>query len=71
MSGNATPGAGSIPDAGSAFTNLLLEEEGVAAVPGIAFRTPDWFRISYAAERSQVLEACRRVARAAEAMVAR
>lgn len=65
------PGAGSVPDAGSAFATLLLEEEGVAVVPGLAFRTPDWFRISYAAERSQVLDACRRVVRATEAMVAR
>lgn len=59
------PGAGAIPDAGAAFTLRLLEEFDVAVVPGGAFHTPDWFRISYAAERSQVIEACRRVARAA------
>jgi len=59
------PGAGSVPDAGSAFTLRLLEEFDVAVVPGAAFRTPDWFRISYAAERAQVVEACRRVVRAA------
>lgn len=60
------PGAGSVPDAGSAFALRLLEEHGVAVVPGAAFRTPDWIRISYAAEREQVVEACRRVALAAE-----
>lgn len=60
------PGAGSVPDAGSAFALRLLEEHGVAVVPGAAFRTPDWIRMSYAAERSQVIEACRRVALAAE-----
>lgn len=60
------PGAGSVPDAGSAFALRLLEEHGVAVVPGAAFRTPDWIRMSYAAERSQVIEACRRVVLAAE-----
>ena len=60
------PGAGSVPDAGAAFSLRLLEEFNVAVVPGAAFRTPDWFRISYAAEKSQVIEACRRVVRAAE-----
>ena len=60
------PGTGA--DAGAAFCATLLEEHGVAIVPGSAFRTPDWVRISYAAERSQVVEACRRVARLADAM---
>jgi len=62
------PGTGA--DAGAAFCATLLEEHGVAIVPGSAFRTPDWVRISYAAERSQVVEACRRVARLADAMSA-
>jgi aspartate aminotransferase len=61
------PGAGSLPDAGTAFASDLLERHGVAVVPGAAFRTPDWVRISYAAEMSQVVEACRRVAAAADA----
>lgn len=61
------PGAGSLPDAGTAFASALLERHGVAIVPGAAFRTPDWVRISYAAEMSQVVEACRRVAAAADA----
>jgi aspartate aminotransferase len=62
------PGGGE--DAGGAFCARLLEEEGVAIVPGSAFRTPDWVRISYAAEQSQVVEACRRVARLAAGMLA-
>lgn len=62
------PGAGSGPDAGGAFARLLLEEHGVAIVPGSAFRTPDWVRVSYAAEQSQVIEACRRIVATAEAM---
>lgn len=60
------PGAGA--DAGGDFCARLLDEQGVAIVPGSAFRTPDWVRISYAAEQSQVVEACRRVAALADAM---
>ena len=59
------PGARDGSDAGAAFAATLLEEHGVAIVPGSAFRTPDWVRISYAAERSQVIEACHRIVRAA------
>lgn len=62
------PGTGA--DAGTVFSTMLLEEHGVAIVPGSAFRTPDWVRISYAAEKSQVIEACHRVARLATAMSA-
>lgn len=61
------PGGG--PDAGAAFCATLLEEHGVAIVPGSAFRTPDWVRISYAASESQVVEACRRVAKLADSIV--
>ncbi len=57
------PGGGS--DAGGAFSARLLESEGVAIVPGSAFRTPDWVRVSYAADRALVVEACRRIVRAA------
>ncbi|MBX3133827.1 MAG: pyridoxal phosphate-dependent aminotransferase [Gemmatimonadaceae bacterium] len=62
------PGAGAVPDAGAAFCQRLLEEAGVAIVPGSAFRTPDWVRISYAADEAQVVEACRRIAATADAM---
>jgi aspartate aminotransferase len=61
------PGAGTGPDAGGEFCKRLLDEQGVAIVPGSAFRTPDWVRVSYAAEKSQVLEACRRIVATAEA----
>jgi len=60
------PGAGH--DAGAAFCTQLLEEHGVAIVPGSAFRTPEWVRISYAASEAQVVEACRRVAALADRM---
>ena len=62
------PGAGAGPDAGGAFATHLLETAGVAIVPGSAFRTPDWVRISYAADAAQVIEACRRIATTADAM---
>ena len=55
------PGAGKIPDAGTVFATLLLEKSDVAVVPGSAFLTPDWVRVSYAAEQSQVEEAMRRI----------
>jgi aspartate aminotransferase len=55
------PGAGTIIDAGSVFATQLLEKADVAVVPGSAFLTPDWVRVSYAAEQSQVEEAMRRI----------
>jgi aspartate aminotransferase len=55
------PGAGKVAEAGSAFATQLLEQAGVAIVPGSAFGTPDWVRVSYAAEQSQVEEAMRRL----------
>ncbi|MEO6446076.1 MAG: pyridoxal phosphate-dependent aminotransferase [Gemmatimonadaceae bacterium] len=42
--------------AGSAFAERLLEEQGVAVVPGAAFRTPSWVRMSYAAPQEDVVE---------------
>lgn len=55
------PRAGGDTDAGSAFATYLLEQADLAVVPGAAFFTPDWIRMSYAAEQSQVEEAMRRV----------
>ena len=55
------PGAGSGTDAGSRFASHLLEAAGVAVVPGAAFLTPDWVRVSYAAEQGLVEEAMRRL----------
>ncbi|MFI5233935.1 MAG: aminotransferase class I/II-fold pyridoxal phosphate-dependent enzyme, partial [Gemmatimonadales bacterium] len=55
------PGAGRAPDAGGDFARHLLEKTGVAIVPGSAFGTPDWVRVSYAAEQAQVEEAMRRL----------
>jgi aspartate aminotransferase len=57
-------------DAGSVFTNRLLEEHGVAVVPGAAFRTPGWIRLSYAASQEAVVEGVRRIVRLRETMLA-
>ena len=42
-------------DAGTEFAARLLDEYGVAVVPGGAFRTPSWIRMSYAAKTSDVV----------------
>jgi aspartate aminotransferase len=49
------------PEPGTTFARRLLEERDVAVVPGIAFRSPAWIRLSYAAPADQVLEGVRRV----------
>ena len=48
-------------NAGSAFARELLDTRDVAVVPGAAFRTPEWVRISYAAPMDDVVEGVRRV----------
>lgn len=52
VSATAAPGE----DAGTAFATKLLDEAGVAIVPGVAFRTPGWVRMSYAARFEDVVE---------------
>jgi aspartate aminotransferase len=56
-------------DQGTAFAAHMLEEHGVAIVPGAAFGTPGWVRLSYAAAESDVLEAVRRIIAAYRAMM--
>ena len=60
---NVAPFAVGEDDAGTAIARRLLEEEDVAVVPGVAFGTPDWIRMSYAAPVEQVEEGARRIAR--------
>ncbi len=45
------------------FCEALLEEEGVALVPGRAFGTPGYIRLSYAYSRASLTEAATRIAR--------
>jgi aspartate aminotransferase len=46
---------------GTTFAKRLLEDAHVAVVPGVAFRTPEWIRVSYAAPAEQVMEGVRRI----------
>ena len=56
--GDISPGE---PEPGSVFAKRLLEDTHVAVVPGVAFRTPEWIRVSYAAPADQVTEGVRRI----------
>lgn len=49
------------PEPGTTLATRLLEQHDVAVVPGAAFRSPEWIRLSYAAPPEQVLEGVRRV----------
>jgi len=46
---------------GTRFARELLEARDVAVVPGAAFHTPEWIRVSYAAPMEDVLEGVRRI----------
>ena len=59
--GQVSPGGRPIVDDES-FCMALLEEVGVATVPGAAFGHGPAFRVSYAASDPQLREACRRIA---------
>ncbi len=64
---SAIPNGGD--DAGTVFAAHMLEDHGVAIVPGTAFGTPGWVRLSYAAAEADVLEAMRRIIGAYRAMM--
>jgi aspartate aminotransferase len=44
-----------------AFATRLLDSGGIAVVPGSAFLTPEWVRVSYAAPIEHVVEGVRRL----------
>jgi aspartate aminotransferase len=46
---------------GDAFATRLMDTHGVAVVPGSAFLTPEWVRLSYAAPTATVVEGVRRL----------
>jgi aspartate aminotransferase len=50
-------------DTGARFSADLLERENVAIVPGAAFLTPDWIRMSFATTESIAVEGVTRIAR--------
>jgi aspartate aminotransferase len=49
------------PEPGTTFARRLLEQHDVAVVPGAAFKSPEWIRVSYAAPADQVIEGVRRI----------
>ena len=65
--GKTTPDGAKIEN-DSDFATHLLDAEGVAVVPGIAFGLSPFFRISYATSTSALEEACRRIQRACAAL---
>ncbi|MDQ6830846.1 MAG: pyridoxal phosphate-dependent aminotransferase [Gemmatimonadota bacterium] len=52
---------GSGDNIGGAFAQRLLDERGIAIVPGSAFHTPGWVRMSYAAPREHVAGGARAI----------
>jgi aspartate aminotransferase len=50
------------------LTQYLLREAGVAVVPGTAFESPGYFRVSFAASEGDLLEAMKRMASACAAL---
>lgn len=58
---NVQPFARDSADAGGEVARRLLDEQGVALVPGSAFGTPGWIRLSYAASLPQVVEGANRI----------
>ena len=50
------------------FARYLLDAADVVVVPGSAFGTPGRLRLSFAADKSLLTEACHRIARAVEGL---
>ncbi|MGB0630132.1 MAG: pyridoxal phosphate-dependent aminotransferase [Alphaproteobacteria bacterium] len=65
--GKTTPDGAKIEN-DSDFCTYLLESEGVAVVPGVAFGLEPYFRISYATSDEALEDACQRIQRACAAL---
>jgi aspartate aminotransferase len=65
--GRRTP-AGVVLSSSEDFARYLLEQEGVAVIPGAGFGMDPYIRISYATSNELLNEACRRIVRACEAL---
>ncbi|WP_338546113.1 pyridoxal phosphate-dependent aminotransferase [Pseudomonas benzopyrenica] len=61
---------GEVIDSDTAFARYLMDEGGVAVVPGSAFGLAPYFRVSYATSREVLEEACRRIAEATQRLLA-
>ncbi|MDR6679301.1 pyridoxal phosphate-dependent aminotransferase [Pseudomonas oryzihabitans] len=67
--GRRTSG-GELIDSDTAFARYLMDEGGVAVVPGSAFGLAPYFRVSYATSRAVLEEACHRIAEATRRLLA-
>ena len=67
--GRRTPN-GEVIDSDTAFARYLMDEGGVAVVPGSAFGLAPYFRVSYATSHEVLEEACRRIAEATQRLLA-
>ncbi|MEQ8967915.1 MAG: pyridoxal phosphate-dependent aminotransferase [Azospirillaceae bacterium] len=65
--GKTTPGGKRIDSDGD-FIDYLLEDHGVAAVPGAAFGLSPYFRVSYATSDAALEDACARIRKACAAL---
>ena len=65
--GKTTPDGTQIEN-DSDFCTYLLESEGVAVVPGVAFGLEPYFRVSYATSDELLEDACQRIQRACGAL---
>lgn len=61
---NVADHVGGSGDKGARFAEYVLEKEQVAVVPGGAFFTPDWIRMSFATKLEIAVEGVTRIARA-------
>ena len=66
--GKKTPG-GKVIENDNDFASYLLESALVAVVPGIAFGTEGFFRISYAASEEFLMGAMQRIAYACSQLI--
>jgi aspartate aminotransferase len=65
LMGRRSPKGAAMPD-DVAFATALLDEEGVAIVPGAPFGRSGAFRVSYATDTQSLVEATRRIVRFCE-----
>ena len=65
--GKKTPD-GKVIENDTDFASALLEAEGVAVVPGVAFGLSPYFRLSYATSTEALEKACERIKRFCESL---
>ena len=66
--GKKTP-AGALLESSADFARYLLEEKGVALIPGAAFEYDPYVRLSFAASTEALEDACTRIRNACAALL--